>query len=234
MSFSFRNQSRLEAFSDGVFAISATLLVVTLEVPSSFEELLGSLYGFIAFAFSFTILVLIWSAHFKFFRDYPLEDNWTITLNALLLFLVLLYVYPLKFLSVAMIWALFGSTAEYLPSISWRGLDDLRLLFIIYGVGFTLVFASLSLFYLRAWKLRETLALGAVDRFNLRTEMGQYLVYAGVGALSVVLALTGVWVHYGFPGWAYFLIGPSMYVYHFVRDRQKKRLEGVAEEKEED
>ncbi|MBD3167053.1 DUF1211 domain-containing protein [bacterium] len=233
MKLPFRDTGRLEAFSDGVFAISATLLVVTLEVPSSFEQLLASLYGFIAFAFSFTMLILIWSAHYKFFRRFPLEDNWTIALNALLLFLVLLYVYPLKFLSVAMIWAMFGSTATYLPSISLRGMDDLRLLFIIYGIGFSMVFVSLALFYLRARLLSDKLNLSRPDRFHVDTEMGQYLVYSAIGLLSVGIAVTGIGMRLGLPGWVYFLIGPAMYLFHFIRDRQKKAL-GLVETAEEE
>ena len=39
-----------------------------------------------------------WGRHYYFFRYYGLEDITTIVLNTLLLFLVLFYVYPLKFL----------------------------------------------------------------------------------------------------------------------------------------
>jgi uncharacterized membrane protein len=88
--------SRIEAFSDAVFALSATLLVVSLEVPHSFSDLVNSLYGFIAFASSFAMLIFIWSQHNAFFRRYNMRDGATILWNSILLFVILFYVYPLN------------------------------------------------------------------------------------------------------------------------------------------
>ena len=78
MSGEQRDVTRLETLSDGVFAFSATLLVVSLEVPRRFTELVANLYGFIAFGLTFTALILIWSAHRGFFRRHQLADGWTI------------------------------------------------------------------------------------------------------------------------------------------------------------
>lgn len=44
------------------------------------------------------MLVWIWFEQHKFFRRYGLQDGTTVTLNVILLFVVLFYVYPLKFL----------------------------------------------------------------------------------------------------------------------------------------
>ncbi len=54
--------------------------------------------GAVPFACCFALLVWIWYEHNAFFRRYGLQDAYTILLNSVLLFVVLLYVYPLKFM----------------------------------------------------------------------------------------------------------------------------------------
>src|SRR5262245_58011362 len=63
-----REGTRLESFSDAVFAFALTLIVVSLEVPKSFADLIGVMRGFPAFALCFTLLATIWNTHYKFSR----------------------------------------------------------------------------------------------------------------------------------------------------------------------
>src|SRR5499433_771093 len=86
--------TRLEAFCDVVFGFALTLLVVSLEVPRNYGELMAAVRGFVPFAACFAQLILIWRAHYRFSRRYGLEDPYTVFLNVVLLFLVLFYVYP--------------------------------------------------------------------------------------------------------------------------------------------
>src|ERR1700722_4724536 len=94
----FRNRGeeikRIETFSDAVFAFAVTLLIVSLEVPKTFQELLISMRGFVAFGICFTLLMLVWHEQNIFFRRYTLDDKVSIFLNAFLMFIVLFYVYP--------------------------------------------------------------------------------------------------------------------------------------------
>ena len=80
--------TRVEAFSDAVFAFALTLLVVSLDVPQSYDELIRLMAGFVPFACSFALLTWLWYEHNVFFRRYGLQDPYTVTLNAVLLFVV--------------------------------------------------------------------------------------------------------------------------------------------------
>lgn len=119
------SMSRVEGFSDVVFGFALTLLVVSLEVPKTYEELQNVARGFLPFALCFAFLMTIWMAHFRFFRRYGLEDAGTIAVNALVLFLVLFYVYPVKFLFALVVAPHGGPPPFSHPSQQIRGLMEL-------------------------------------------------------------------------------------------------------------
>src|SRR5437588_10764843 len=84
--------SRIEGFSDAVFGFALTLLVVSLQVPKTYDDLLTTMRGFLGFAICFCLLSLVWYDHYIFFRQYGLHDTWTVVLNLVLLFVVMFYV----------------------------------------------------------------------------------------------------------------------------------------------
>ena len=94
--FRFRglDNTRVEALSDGVFALAIALLLISSEVPSTFSELRLFLKNFFPFAATISILTLIWYQHYIFFVRYGLKDANVVALNTLLLFLVLFFIYP--------------------------------------------------------------------------------------------------------------------------------------------
>lgn len=98
--FSFRGkqQTRIETFSDAVFALAITLLVLSSTIPETFEDLWASMRDVIPFAICVALIIVIWYQHYIFFLKYGLQDKVTILLNTILLFVLLVYVYPLKFL----------------------------------------------------------------------------------------------------------------------------------------
>lgn len=214
--------SRIEAFSDAVFALSATLLVVSLEVPDNFAELVNGLYGFIAFAFSFAMLIFIWSQHNAFFRRYNLQDGLTILWNSILLFVILFYVYPLKYISIGLVSSFIdiNSTSALIEDIS-----ELKQLFLIYGLGFTLVFLSFVLLHRHALSNAEKLQLTEQEIFETRTYMRYYFIFVGVGILSILITVFNLGIHIGLPGWIYGLLGPLLFLHgRYSHKRQQKRF----------
>ena len=196
---------RLEAFSDAVFAFALTLLVVSLDVPTSYADLMRLMAGFVHFAASFALLTWIWYQHNIFFRTYGLQDALTAALNAALLFVVLFYVYPLKVLFTA-------AFAYFLPGLG-SGLvvtpPELARIFAIYGAGFVAIFGMLALLYVRAYQKRDELHLSALDRLDLRHKAGAHLVSAAIGTLSVVVAVAVPSRMAPLAGFVYFLLGPA-------------------------
>ena len=83
MPFRYRSHevSRLEAFSDVIFGFALSLIVVSLEVPKTYGELMETVRGVLPFGFCFLIFIGLWLAHHEFFRRYGLQDKTTMALN---------------------------------------------------------------------------------------------------------------------------------------------------------
>jgi len=212
--------TRLEAFSDAVFAFALTLLVVSLEVPHSYPELMALVRGFVPFGCCFALLVWIWWEHSLFFSRYPIQDGTTIVLNAALLFVVLFYVYPLKYvMNVA-----FRSIAPQAGLQPPAGGDEVARLFLVYGLGYMAVFVILALLYGRAYGQRRELGLTPRQVFDARMYAGAHLLSAAVGALSVLWAVAAPGAWRAMAGPVYFLMAPAQTIYGTWAGRRRRRL----------
>ncbi len=215
---------RIEAFSDAVFAFAVTLLIVSLEVPKNVTELLNSMKGFIPFGICFALLFQIWYAQNIFFRRFGVHDIYSVVLNAILIFFVLMYVYPLKFLFTG--WLIGGGITydDTKPA-------DLIHIFYIYSGGFMCIYLIFTLLYLHVLRIRDELVLTAAEIFETKTSMYQNLIIAGVGLLSVIISSFGV-AYLGWAAFIYILIGPSISIMHSRRNKIYKRIHGEKTAKE--
>jgi uncharacterized membrane protein len=211
--------SRVEAFSDAVFAFALTLLVVALDVPKSYAELTTLMAGFVPFACSFALLTWIWYEHNVFFRRYGLQDPYTVAVNAGLLFVVLFYVYPLKFLFTS-------AFSFFIPALQAGAapmtVRELANLFAIYGAGFVALFLMFGLLYLRAYRQREVLGLSRLEVLDVKIAAGGHMVSVAVGALSVAIALFGPGYIPMLSGFTYFLMGPAHWLYGRTMGRRRQ------------
>ena len=206
--------TRLEAFCDVVFGFAITLLVVSLEVPHTYAELMAAMREFLPFAACFAQLILIWRAHYKFSRRYGLEDDYTAFLNVVLLFLILYYVYPLKFVFTLLFHALIGAEGT---NLGWH---EGSVLMRLYAVGFASVFFLFVLMYGHAYRLRRELELNPVEVLETRFEIRENILMTLIGLVSFLVALQSPeWA-----GWVYVVIGPVLWIHGSIYGKRVRLL----------
>ena len=182
--------TRIEGFSDAVFGFAVTLLIVSLEVPRTSTELLETMRGFGAFVITFSILARLWYAQFTFFRRYGLEDKVTVTLNLVLLFTVLFFVYPMKFLFTnVLVNPMLKGTIHTAHGVEPVVLPQHRpYIYLVFGAGFAAVFAVFFLLYRHAFKHREVLGLNEFELFETEHSIRRFGLAALVGVGYLPLA----------------------------------------------
>ena len=222
--------SRIEGLSDAVFAFAITLLVVSLEVPKTFSELAETMHGFGAFLISFLLLFAVWFNQYKFFRRYGLRDTTTVLLNAALLFVVLFYVYPLKFLFSFLIDRFTGGHGEVrLPNGNVAPMlesdNQFASLMVIFDLGYLAVFGVFVLLFWHAYRKRQELELNELERFDTRESIQESALNCGVAVISLLIVFIGGAGRAGLAGMAYMLTPVVMSINGMIMGRRRKRLE---------
>jgi uncharacterized membrane protein len=136
------DRTRLEAFSDGVFAVAITLLALNLTVRgpggARLTEQLGSHWpAFVAYLISFFMIGIIWVNHHVLVRTIKTVDRTLLFLNLVMLLFVVLIPFAT------------ATVAEYLsaPGRLTHGGQDTRVAMAVYSavflgmsVGFSTIF----------------------------------------------------------------------------------------------
>ncbi|HEY0011750.1 MAG TPA: TMEM175 family protein [Allosphingosinicella sp.] len=187
--------ARLDSFIDAAFAFAITLVIVASESPpDDFSELRQAMKALPAYAISFTFIAMFWHAHLRWRRLVRTATPLSVFLSLLLIFLVLVYVFPLRL--VAQLLADYAAGAG--PAIPDR---ERAGLFAVYGFGFATMAATQAALFASSLRRPE---LTGEQRMALRSETWIGGILAACGGLSVLLSL--------FPGtsglapWAYPLI----------------------------
>ena len=177
------DRGRLEAFSDGVFAVAITLLALNLTIAGPGHGTLLSQLGdhwpsFVAYVISFFTIGIMWVNHHALVRNIAVVDRTLLFLNLLLL----LFVVAIPFATSTM--------AAYLT----RGGQDAHVATALYGaafVGMSLGFAAMFEWTLREGRLHAPVPTEARRAARLRFSAGGlvYLVAIAVAFVSAPAAL---------------------------------------------
>ena len=227
--------SRIEGLSDAVFGFAVTLLVVSLEVPKTFDELAVLLRGFIPFAICFALLMQVWHEQYSYFRRYNLQDGATLFLNLVLLFVVIFYVYPLKFLFTVLVNVWTGQSLNvHLPNGTIEAMiqeNQISHLMEIFSAGYLAVSCVFMLLFGHALRKREELELNAIEILETRASMGGTIIQAGISLVSLMIAVFG---GPGLAGWAGMiypiLIAPGLTIFYTIVGRKRRKLREQAAE----
>ena len=223
--------TRMEAFVDAAFAFALTMLVISVgSIPDTMPKLLEALKGTPAFAASFALVASFWYEHMTWSRRYGLDDPRSIKLSLVLVFLVMVYIYPLK----ALFATFFGwITQGWLPSgFGIHSVHDLRMMFVIYGILVGTIGAVFALLYLQAWRQRVRLGLSLDEQVATIAQMARALMQPAVATLSILAALSlpanpAPWM-YGMPGMLYALLRLSGPIPDAIGRRARARLLATA------
>lgn len=219
--------TRIEAFSDVVFGFALTLLVVSLEVPHTFTELLADMRGFLPFAVCFGVFAQVWWLHHNFFRRYGLDDGVTATLNFVLLFVMLFYTYPLKFVFTGLFNQLAHQPFHGTGGEPWLEPGQGPTMMIVYGMGYATVFFVFVLLHWHALRNRQELELNQFELFDTYSSMIENGFLASVGIVCAATAALLPTSAGGLAGFIFFLIPIGMTIIGSRRRAARHKLEAA-------
>jgi uncharacterized membrane protein len=178
--------TRLEGFVDASFAFAVTLLAISIgHVPVSVDEMLKALRGLPAFALCFLAIARIWKTHRDWSRCYDLEDATSMNLSLLLVFVVLVYVYPLRLLfSLFFSWVSHGYLVD--QPVAMHSVDELRIAFEVYGIGFGTICLLFALLYRHALRRADVIGLDARECIATRMKIAIWTAFFGLSVLSIL------------------------------------------------
>lgn len=179
--------SRIEHLTDAVFAFAITLLVIASEVPKSYLELQASMYNFVGFIACSLLLLGIWANHSTFYLKYGMKDSKTRFLNFLFLFVLLFYIYPLKYLFSHvsnLVWVKVigrGSLNNEAFTIAYNKAIEAQLtvnqwqdLMLRFGLGLFLIYVILGLMHINAIIKKKALELNEQEVFETKFHILNY------------------------------------------------------------
>lgn len=205
------HMTRIETFVAAAFAFAVTMLVISVDsIPNTFVEFLDAVKQIPAFAASFAIITWIWHEHATWCKKYGLEDTKSVFLSCVLVFLVLIYIYPLRL----MMQGLFAFVSQgYLPfDLGFEAFWQVRFLFGFYAIGFLCLSVTFAALFRHVCRNKELLDLSDSEFHDAKVEV---VVWNGVGCVCILALICSLVLPphlIGYSGFSYFLLFPLNFI----------------------
>lgn len=199
--------ARLDAFVDAAFAFAATVLLLGADdLPKHSAAMLDAMEAVPAFLISFATIAMFWYTHVRWRRMREGSDGPAVLLSLALVFLVLVYVIPLRLFA--------GVTAAYfgLGGAPPSTVAELAQVFRIYGLGFAAMAGVCAALF--------ATAMVGPRRDHARADVGVQLILAAAGLASALLASWPRTAPYA--AWTYAAIGPAIGVLTWALSRARR------------
>jgi hypothetical protein len=173
-------------------------------------------------------LFLIWQQHRLFFRRYGLDDRTVLISNTALLFIVLIFIFPLKFLSLFLI-RFFGFIFFGMENVFNTMIEGIQVpwLMVYYGIGALGILFVFSRFYKHAIRMRTEIGLSDEEQNITRYYYRLYLHLCFIPVISICFVLVfmniNVTIASIVSGMLYSLTG----VVFFINQRWLKKVENI-------
>ncbi len=197
--------SRIEAFSDGVFAIAITLLILEIKIPAAgsgelSRELERQWPSYFSFLISFAFIGVMWINHHRLFTHIARSDDVLLILNLLLLLGVVVVPFPTAVLAIHL------------------GHPGQRAAVILYNSTYVFIAVAFNLLWGYAASAKRRLLARDVDSASVRRISRQYafgpVLYAICLALSWVSAAASLALNFALA--CFFALPP-----HLLESRRK-------------
>lgn len=203
--------TRLDTFVDAAFAFVLTILVISFDdIPANYDEMLESIKRIPGFLLSFITLMIFWLNHRAWSRRYGLENTPTLLISLAIIFVILVYVYPLRMVFESLFEWLSGG--YFNSTFKVASMEELRVVFIYYSVGFMFMSLLSSLLFVISLRNRNALNLNAIELKSTQTEVGVWSCCAAIGLVSVVIATFASSHLVPLSGFVYFFIYPAIWL----------------------
>lgn len=215
--------TRLDTFIDAAFAFVLTLLVISFdEIPSSFDEMLLAIKRIPAFFASFCVLMMFWLSHRRWSRRYGLESNRTVLLSLAIIFMVLVYVYPLRMMFEGMFASI---SSDYLISdLKLKTYAELRAMFLFYSIGSGVMALLVCDLYRNALINQHALGLNQDEIFVTTLDMTNWFISAIFSLISIVITIVVPDGLVPLAGYVYFLMFLALPLSSRIQHSRKNRV----------